>query len=125
MCLNGARFREWLSQSIFCTTLISLQFTSSHTTGVTSDHQPLCKLIPCYSMYNEKIGFVPVGWIFTQLLLAVLMLDWPAPDVVNLTSSLCAVAWCSFSTCLTWTWMCMATNICHWKNLKLYPTQNF
>ncbi|KRZ14455.1 CTD small phosphatase-like protein [Trichinella zimbabwensis] len=66
---------------------------------------------------------VPVGWIFTQLLLAVLMLDWPAPDVVNLTSSLCAVAWCSFSTCLTWTWTCMATNICHWKNLKLYPTQ--
>ncbi|KRX19135.1 CTD small phosphatase-like protein [Trichinella nelsoni] len=65
---------------------------------------------------------VPVAWISIRLLLAVLMLDWPAPDVVNLTS-LCAVVWCSFSTCLTWNWTCMATNICHWKNLKLYPTQ--
>ncbi|KRZ56895.1 CTD small phosphatase-like protein [Trichinella nativa] len=67
---------------------------------------------------------VPVAWISIRLLLAVLMLDWPAPDVVNLTS-LCAVVWCSFSTCLTWNWTCMATNICHWKNLKLYPTQIF
>ncbi|KRY18491.1 CTD small phosphatase-like protein [Trichinella patagoniensis] len=66
---------------------------------------------------------VPVAWISIRLMLAVLMLDWPAPDVVNLTS-LCAVVWCSFSTCLTWNWTCMATNICHWKNLKLYPTQS-
>ncbi|KRX46152.1 CTD small phosphatase-like protein [Trichinella murrelli] len=63
---------------------------------------------------------VPVAWISIRLLLAVLMLDWPAPDVVNLTS-LCAVVWCSFSTCLTWNWTCMATNICHWKNLKFGP----